>query len=100
LIEERDQFNPVFYKVLLVKRQGRIMTVPLTPIEELTYEQAFAELEDLVAAFESDERSLDDALAQYERGQALAKHCTALLDQAELKVQLLSGETLIPFDAD
>jgi len=76
------------------------MTVKLPPIKELTYEQAFTELEDLVAAFESEERNLEDALTQFERGQALAKHCTALLDQAELKVQQISGEILIPFDAE
>jgi exodeoxyribonuclease VII small subunit len=75
------------------------MTDKLTPIKELTYEQAFTELESLVATFESEERNLDDALAQFERGQELAKHCTALLDQAELKVQQISGETLIPLDA-
>ena len=76
------------------------MTDKLIPVEELTYEQAFNELETLVAALESEERSLDDALAQFERGQSLAKHCTTLLDNAELKVQQISGEDLIPFDVE
>ena len=76
------------------------MTKKLTPEEELTYEQAFTELESIVATLESEEHNLDDALAQFERGQALAKHCTALLDKAELKVQQLSGKELTPFDIE
>ena len=68
------------------------MTDQLTPIEELTYEQAFAELEAIVTAMEADEQTLADAMAQFERGQALARHCTELLDKAELKVQQISSE--------
>ncbi len=68
-----------------------------TPLDELTYEQAFSELEEIVAALETDEHSLDEALALYERGQALARYCAGLLDQAELKVKQLSGEELVDF---
>jgi len=67
------------------------------PVEQLTYEQAFAELEEIVAELESGEHSLDTALAVYERGQALARRCTALLDQAELRIQQLSGDSLVDF---
>ena len=69
----------------------------LPPIEELTYEQALAELEAIVAALESEERTLDESLAQFERGQALSKHCAALLDKAELKITQLVGEEIIDF---
>ena len=74
------------------------MTKKLTPVEELNYEQAYAELENIVAALEGEERTLDAAIAQYERGQALAKHCADLLDKAELKVQQLSGDEVSDFD--
>ncbi len=69
----------------------------LTPIEELTYEQAFAELETIVAALESEERTLDESLSQFERGQALAKHCAALLDKADLKITQLTGNEITDF---
>lgn len=65
-----------------------------TPVEELTYEQAFNELEAIVAALESEEQALEDALALFERGQALAYRCTQMLDEAELKVQQVSGDDL------
>jgi exodeoxyribonuclease VII small subunit len=71
-----------------------------TPIEELSYEQAFAELEAIVSALEAEESSLEDALAWFERGQGLAHYCAELLDKAELKVQQLSGHDLVDFDSD
>jgi exodeoxyribonuclease VII small subunit len=64
------------------------------PVDELTYEAAFAELENIVAALENEQRSLDESMALYERGQALVKHCAAILDKAELKVKQLTGDAL------
>ncbi len=74
------------------------MTKSPMPIEEIPYEQAFAELETIVAGLESEERTLDEAIAQFERGQALAKHCADLLDKAELKVQQISGSDIVDFE--
>ena len=67
------------------------------PVEEMTYEQAFAALEQVVTLLETEKHSLEQALALFERGQALVQRCSALLDQAELRVQVLTGETLAPF---
>jgi exodeoxyribonuclease VII small subunit len=67
---------------------------PNSPVEALSYEAALNELESVVAGLESGENSLEQALALYERGQALASHCAHLLDQAELRVRVLSGEQL------
>jgi len=70
----------------------------LVPVEQLSYEAALSELEALVLDLESDEHALEDALAMFERGQALAQHCAQLLENAELKIQELSGEELTDFD--
>jgi exodeoxyribonuclease VII small subunit len=67
------------------------------PINELTYEEAFAELESIVAALETGEQPLEEALSLFERGQGLTKRCGELLDEAELKVSKLSGDKLEPF---
>lgn len=56
----------------------------------LTFEQAFTELEEIVSRLESAELSLDDSIALFERGQALAAQCAKLLDAAELKVKQLT----------
>jgi exodeoxyribonuclease VII small subunit len=66
----------------------------LPPAESLPYEEALAELEKVVASLESESGSLDEALALYERGQALARRCSELLDKAELKILQLSGNQL------
>jgi len=65
------------------------------PVEELSYEQALAELEVIVASLESNKLPLDESMTLYERGQALTKHCVELLDQAELRVKQLSGDALV-----
>jgi exodeoxyribonuclease VII small subunit len=66
-------------------------------IDQLSYEQAFHELEEIVGELESSDLSLEMTLALFERGQALARHCANLLDQAELKVQQISGDELVDF---
>ncbi len=65
------------------------------PVEALSYEQALKQLEEIVTALESGEHPLENAVALFERGQALARHCASLLDQAELKVRQISGEQII-----
>ena len=68
-----------------------------TPLENLTYEQALSQLEQIVNALESNENSLDEALAYFERGQELAHYCADLLDHTELKVKQILGEELADF---
>ena len=66
------------------------------PVQELTYEEALAELEEIVAALEDEQNQLDDAIKLFERGQALAARCGVLLEAAELKVKQVAGDDLIP----
>lgn len=71
------------------------------PVEDLTYEEAFAELETIVNALEGDasQNPLEKAMSLFERGQALARRCSELLDGAEVKVRELSGDELTDFEA-
>lgn len=68
------------------------------PVDQLTYEQAFNQLDAVVAALEGDELTLETAMALYERGQNLIRRCNALLDQAELRVRKISGDDLVDFE--
>ena len=61
-------------------------------IENLTYEEAFSELEAIVHSLEANQHALEESMRLFERGQALAQHCASLLDHAELKVRQLAGE--------
>ncbi len=62
-------------------------------LEELSYEQALQDLEELVNTLETGENDLQTTLLYFERGQSLASYCISQLDNAELKVeQVLKGE--------
>jgi exodeoxyribonuclease VII small subunit len=65
-------------------------------IEKLNYEQALAELEEIVQQLENQSLELDVTLKMFERGKLLIQRCQMLLDQAELKVRNLSVENSKP----
>jgi exodeoxyribonuclease VII small subunit len=69
-------------------------------IENLSFEQAFGELENTVQKLETGGLTLEQSLTLFERGQALAAHCNTLLDSAELKVSQLSPEGTAPFELE
>lgn len=69
-------------------------------VEELSYEQALAELETIVASLEANKLSLENTMSLYERGQALTRHCIDLLDKAELRVKKLSGDSLLDLEVE
>ena len=52
----------------------------------LTYEQAYNKLEDILEKLESKNISLDESLSLYEEGISLYKHCNKLLEDAQLKI--------------
>ncbi|MDK2563171.1 exodeoxyribonuclease VII small subunit [Romboutsia sedimentorum] len=52
----------------------------------LTYEQAYKKLEDILEKLESKGASLDESLSLYEEGISLYKHCNKLLENAQLKI--------------
>ncbi len=66
-------------------------TVPDTPkpVDSLSFEEALAELEGIVKDLEGGKGKLEEAVASYERGAALRRHCEAKLAAAEAKVQAI-----------
>ena len=66
------------------------------------FEQSLEELEQLVEKMETGELSLEQSLSAYERGVGLFRQCQQALEQAELRVRLLSDpaqpDTAVPFD--
>lgn len=55
--------------------------------EQLTYEQARAELEDVVRRLEAGGVPLEESLALWERGEDLARQCQAWLEGARRRMQ-------------
>ena len=58
--------------------------------DELTFEEAMAELDELVSRMEDGELSLDGSLKAFERGVMLTRKCQEALSQAELRVKTLT----------
>jgi exodeoxyribonuclease VII small subunit len=58
--------------------------------EQQTFEQAQAELEQIVERLEQGKASLDEALALWERGEQLYAFCRERLDNAQGKVEELA----------
>ena len=63
-----------------------------TPVGKMSFEDALAELEGIVAQLERGEVELEKSIAIYERGAELKAHCESKLKSAELKVeQIVQG---------
>ena len=60
--------------------------------QDLTFETALAELEQIVSKLEAGELTLEESLALFERGQQLADYCNNLLDNASLRVEQLTAD--------
>jgi exodeoxyribonuclease VII small subunit len=61
-----------------------------TPVAEMTFEQAMAELERVVGQLERGDVPLDQSITLYERGAALKAHCETKLKEAEEKVAAIT----------
>tara|TARA_R110002110_G_scaffold85816_3_gene223643 strand:- start:16994 stop:17263 length:270 start_codon:yes stop_codon:yes gene_type:complete len=59
-------------------------------IAKMSFEDALAQLEEIVRNLEGGDSALDDAIASYERGAALKRHCESKLRQAQARVEKIS----------
>ncbi len=75
-------------------------------IGDLSFEDALRALEEVVRRLESGDVPLDESIAQYERGEALRRHCQARLDAAQARIEkIVAGPDgkpsgTVPFDAE
>jgi exodeoxyribonuclease VII small subunit len=77
-----------------------------TPVEEMSFETAMAELEKVVGQLERGDVALEESISLYERGAALKKRCEAKLNEAQEKVAAITLDAdgqpkgTAPFDPD
>lgn len=62
----------------------------MSNINELSFEQAYQELDSIVGKLESGELSLEESVTLFERGRKLSERCQSILDKAELRVNQLN----------
>lgn len=61
-----------------------------TPIENMSFEAALAELETIVRALEGGQTPLEESITAYERGTALRQHCENRLKDAQMRVEKIN----------
>ena len=68
-------------------------------IEKMSFEEALAELEEIVNKIDTGQESLAEAVASFEKGVALKKHCEKMLKEAKLKIEkvTITAEDKIEF---
>ncbi len=66
-------------------------TMDQTPIADMKFETALAELEAIVASMEGGKLALEESIAAYKRGTALMQHCQAQLDDAETQIRVIEN---------
>ena len=60
-----------------------------TESQQLKFEEAIADLEQVIEQLESGDLSLEDSLAVFEKGVGLVRYCNQRLSEVEKKVELL-----------
>ena len=63
----------------------------------MNFTEKMAELDKIVKKLEGDNTSLEESLAEFERGIALVKECRLFLEEARQKVTVLTEEGEMPF---
>lgn len=77
------------------------MSKKLSPAgQPASFEEAMAELDQLVAQMEAGELPLEASVAAYKRGSELVKYCAMQLDKIDSQVKVLEGDMLKPFSHD
>jgi len=59
-------------------------------IEKLSFEEALAELDKIVATLESGKAPLEESIDVYERGMKLKQHCEKKLNDAQEKIEKIT----------
>lgn len=64
-------------------------TTDSAALDDVPFEEAYARLEEVLERLQMGNLTLDESLDAYAEGTALAAHCQALLDAAELRIETL-----------
>ncbi|MDR0744584.1 MAG: exodeoxyribonuclease VII small subunit [Holosporales bacterium] len=62
-------------------------------VNDMSFEQAVCELEEIIKKLEEGKLLLDDAVKAFERGSELRKFCEDKLENARLKIEFLTEKT-------
>lgn len=69
-------------------------------IEKMSFEEAIAELEQIVRKIDTGSENLADAVSSFEKGVKLKKHCENLLKDAKLRIEKITKNASGAIDVD
>ncbi len=72
-----------------MKREGKQQEMKeclIEQTEDLTLEEAFVQIEDVIASLETEEITLEQSFQEYNRGMQLLRYCNETIDRVEKKV--------------
>lgn len=79
-----------------VQEEGQLPEMPgeqdKSPQQELSLEQAFEQIEEVIAGLEAEEITLEESFRAYNRGMKLLQHCNETIDRVEKKVMQINEE--------
>lgn len=64
-------------------------------VSKMSFEEAAARLEEIVEILSSQKVNLDSMLALYEEGSALKDHCQTKLEEAKMKIEIVSKARIV-----
>ena len=62
-------------------------------IEKISFEDALAELEEIVRKMDTGQENLANAVDSFERGVLLKKHCEKMLKDAKMKIEKITSSS-------
>lgn len=72
--------------------------MPKAAKDKSTLEEKLEALRKITASLEKGDQPLDKALVEFEAGIALYRECLSMIEEAERRVRILTGEELMPFE--
>lgn len=61
-------------------------------IKTIDFEQANKQLEEIIAKLEDENTTLEEGMQLFEQATDLVKSCEEILEQAQIKIQMLKGD--------
>ena len=62
------------------------------PEDKISFEEAFAKLQEISEKIENEELSLDESLQLFEEGLKLSGHCSKILEDAKQKIETITAD--------
>lgn len=68
-------------------------TTKSTTMERISFEEALKKLESIVSKLEEGSVTLEESVSLYEEGIKLSKHCSDILESAELRIEKVNQQS-------